>query len=253
MNAIDRAVIQRSLSPARLSTYERTCKTGATNPLELYVWNARISASLLLPLHFCEVSTRNAVSEVLTRAYEERWPWNSACERSLPSKGYSSPRDELIKVREKFSSTGQVIPELKFVFWQKMFTARYDDQLWGPHLRVIFPAAPEELSNSEIRLKLHDQLEQVRKLRNRIAHHEPIFQRDLASDYQAIELLIRWRCPQTADWMHHHQQVTCILAQDPRVSTAQSTNSPKKYIRSTRLQKQQPDLRQRSRINRDKQ
>lgn len=48
---------------------------------------------------------------------------------------------------------------------------------------------------------VYSELELIRKLRNRIAHHEPIFQRNLATDFQKIHDLIAVRFPITAAWM----------------------------------------------------
>lgn len=41
----------------------------AAKGLELYGWNARMSAALMLPAHFAEISTRNAAADVLERVY----------------------------------------------------------------------------------------------------------------------------------------------------------------------------------------
>ncbi|WP_246183114.1 hypothetical protein [Mycolicibacterium grossiae] len=34
---------------------------------------------------------------------------------------------------------GKVIPELKFVFWENLFTRRHDGRLWNRHLRTVLP------------------------------------------------------------------------------------------------------------------
>jgi hypothetical protein len=55
-----------------------------------------------------------------------------------PLQGYS-PRKDLQSPRQAAPTTGKVIPELKFVFWQKMFTSRYDARVWDNHLRRVMP------------------------------------------------------------------------------------------------------------------
>jgi len=40
--------------------------------------------------------------------------------------------------------------------------------------------------NTGLRRTLHEDLERLRKLRNRIAYHEPIFDRNLAIDHEKI-------------------------------------------------------------------
>lgn len=41
----------------------------------------------------------------------------------------------------------------------------------------------------------------LRKLRNRIAHHEPVLARDLAEDYRIILEVVGWICPDTSAWI----------------------------------------------------
>jgi hypothetical protein len=49
----------------------------------------------------------------------------------------------------------------------------------------------------------------------RIAHHELIFSRDLAADYQKILEVIGWMCADTRDWTAHHSEVLAVLADRP--------------------------------------
>ena len=127
--------VRAALSPARLATYEVAAGVqgdGDLAALELYAWNAEISSALLVPLHVCEVVIRNTVANALEPVYGARWPWSTTFERRLPDpqQGYS-PRRDLQSARRSSSSTGKVIPELKFVFWQKMPGAnRYARNNW---------------------------------------------------------------------------------------------------------------------------
>ena len=214
---IDVRTVHRSLSKARLQTYEKQAELYSCSALDLYTWNAQISSSMLVPLHFCEVTLRNAVSETLCKLYDDQWPWSLGFERSLPKAGYYKPASDLKAARNKAKTTGQVIPELKFVFWQKMFTRRFDDRIWLPEINSTFPNLPQESTPAESREKIYQDLDIVRRLRNRIAHHEPIFQRNLARDYQTIHELVFFRCHETAHWMHTHQQVTQQLNLQPFV------------------------------------
>ena len=58
-------------------------------------------------------------------------------------------------------------------------------------------------------------LDQIRKLRNRIAHHEPIFTRNLDDDFKKIADLVKFRCPVTARWLVEKQRATVIIAAKP--------------------------------------
>ncbi len=168
----------------------------------------------MAPLHICEVVIRNAVSDALTAVYGDRWPWSPGFERSLlnPTRGYSPKRD-LTTIRMAQQTTGKVIPELKFVFWQTMFTGRHDFRLWTPHLRRVLPNLDRHKSVAALRSEIYDDLDHIRLLRNRIAHHEPIFRRSLVEDFSKVAALIRFRCQLTADWTIQRQRVTSYLAQ----------------------------------------
>jgi hypothetical protein len=211
--------VRSALSAARMATYEAAASvTEDDDPaaLALYAWNAQVSAALLAPLHICEVVVRNAVSDALETVYGPRWPWSPGFEQSLtaPNIGYS-PRKDLQNVRRRQASTGKVIPELKFVFWQKMFTSRHDRRVWNTHLMRVLPNLDRATPVGQLRQDIYNNLEEIRKLRNRIAHHEPIFRRSLPDDLQSIVDLIELRCKVTAAWMMSNQHATEIIAQRP--------------------------------------
>ena len=214
--------IRAVLSPPRLGRYETA--VGITGPddsraIELYAWHAQVSAALLAPLHICEVVIRNAVSEALEARYGAQWPWSPGFEQSLPpivqhSRDYQ-PLLDITKIRASFQTTGKVIPELKFVFWQKMFTTRHDARLWNPYLLKVFPNLDPNQSVQALRKRIYADLEEIRKLRNRIAHHEPIFMRDLPGDLQKIEDLVAFRSQIAATWMMQNQQASALIAARP--------------------------------------
>lgn len=218
--------IRKSLSAARMGTYECVADNAGNKispkiALDLYAWNAQVSAALLAPLHICEVVVRNAISEAIEAQYGSNWYQSPGFEQSLPwSKiGYNQKKD-LQDARKKLQAkgmltAGKLIPELKFVFWQKMLTGRHDPRLWNTYLTQIFPNLPSGQSISQSRQALYDDLEHIRKLRNRIAHHEPVFKRNLTDDFQKVSNLVSFRCPVTSAWMLQNQQASALIATRP--------------------------------------
>lgn len=68
---------QAALSIPRMGTYLAACHnhpSPLSAAINLYTWNAAISAAFIHPLHFCEVVVRNAVSEALTATYGRNGP-----------------------------------------------------------------------------------------------------------------------------------------------------------------------------------
>jgi hypothetical protein len=213
--------ISNVLSRPRFSTYLQECNNNTNNALKLYQWNLEVSTAFILPLHILEISLRNAVVDVLEIIHTSNWPWQNGFIRSLPNgqPNSYSPKRDLCNVASsvKPRTTGKVVAELKFIFWEKMFTSRYDQVIWENHIKSVFPNACSSLTYQELRKKIYQEINIIRKLRNRIAHHEPIFSRNLQDDYNNISYIIRCRSLATESWMQNMEEVTKILDQRPRV------------------------------------
>lgn len=213
----DLQLIHRSFSAARMRTFERAIGAAPVHPFALYQWNLRISCAFLLPLHVCEVVIRNAVAEALEQQHGARWPWQRGFYSSLPSGGPASynARAELQQASARFASTSSVVAALRFAFWQHMFTQRFDAGLWRPTLHRVLPGAGHLGPPHVVRATLHADLQGVRLLRNRIAHHEPVFTRDLGEDLATITRVVAMRCPEVVRWMDREETVTPLLLQRP--------------------------------------
>lgn len=212
----DTPAIQATLSAPRVSTYLAAARGDVGRALALYGWNAQISAAMMLPAHFAEVATRNAVSDVLTTLYGANWPWDLTFRTSLPSPSTGfNPRRELVRQATREPTTGKVIAELKFAFWEKMFTARHDVRIWGPHIHSLFPNSATILGAHQLRDQICGDLGTIRQLRNRIAHHEPIFTRDLNRDLTKMLELIEWRSLATSEWVRSLEEASAVIASRP--------------------------------------
>jgi hypothetical protein len=144
--------------------------------------------------------------------------WSPGFERSLSTSkaGYNPKRDLLnAKSKSNMHATGKVIADLKFVFWEKMLTNRYDQRIWNGQLLKVFPNLNPSDPINISRIKIYSDLEKIRKLRNRIAHHEPIFNRNLNNDLSIITELIGVRCLDTAQWMTANQTALSIIRAKP--------------------------------------
>lgn len=214
LTPIQTTAVVNSLSPVRLGTYlvATGFSSGATT-LDIYVWNALVSGAFFSSLHICEVVMRNGIAHALELKYGLDWPWNPGFERTLTA----ARKVDLQQARQGISigSTGKVIAELKFVFWCKMFTARHDLHVWNVNLRIAFPFLPFPLTIAAARTMLYDEMESLRRFRNRIAHHEPIFSYPLAEHQKRIIRLVKSRCSETAEWMGQWEIVTAALAAKP--------------------------------------
>jgi hypothetical protein len=208
--------IPHVLSEPRFATYLRAKNNDRQLALKLYQWNLEVSAAFIAPLHVLEVVLRNATIDAIESVHGLNWAFNNGFIRSLPepSNGYK-PRSDLINTSRRQPTTGKVVADLKFIFWEKMFTVRHDSRLWDNHLRRVLPFAPSTLSVQSIRSQVNSDIRDIRQLRNRIAHHEPIFTRQLSDDYTKILKLIEWRDDTASLWLDSIQNVTSLLPEKP--------------------------------------
>lgn len=199
------------ISAPRMATYI-AASGDVSQALRLYHWNAQLSSAFLFPLHIFEISVRNAVADAIERYYGQDWMHSTAFEKSLPDPQMPnfSPRRELVALRKRHQSAGKLVADMKFAFWVSMFTARHRGRLWEPRFAALFPnctAADAEAG----RVVVHQATDHVRILRNRIAHHEPIFMRDLHADLMTVLEVIGWRCQHTQEWVRRTQVVDALM------------------------------------------
>ncbi|NPD14690.1 hypothetical protein HOY34_05660 [Xinfangfangia sp. D13-10-4-6] len=208
--------LEAVLSPPRFATYLREAGGDRQKAMALYCWNTDVSAAFYVMLQFCELSIRNGAVEAIESVFGANWHLNRGFVYTLPAptKGYR-PREDLTGCAAKLPTAGKVVAELKFAFWRFMFLKGQQPRIWDHHLARTFPGYDKALTLSQARARLFDDIDQVRKLRNRIAHHEPIFARNLAEDHARIRRIIEWRRPDVAAWLDGTQQVTALLASRP--------------------------------------
>ncbi|MCG4262035.1 hypothetical protein K6W36_15870 [Acetobacter senegalensis] len=206
------------ISAPRFATYLQAMGNDREKALALYEWNLNVSSALIIPLQVCEVAVRNGIAEAIEHVHGANWPWNNGFIRSLPRpKGRAryNPAIDLQARAAILPTTGKIIAELKFAFWENIFTAGQDSRIWNTHLRNCFPGAPSGQTIPQLRAAAYADLQIIRRLRNRIAHHEPIFTRNIADDYQRIHDMIAWRSQVAAAWMDRKQTVLTLLAMKP--------------------------------------
>jgi hypothetical protein len=211
--------LETIISPPRFGTYIRETSGDRDRAMQLYCWNSDVSSAFYHMLQFCELTIRNAAVEAIEAEFGRNWHLSRGFKHTLPVPSQRSRRyyaiTDLENCASRLRTAGKVVAELKFAFWQSLFVSPLDARLWDKHLAGIFPGLPGPVWVPKIRAKLYNDIETIRKLRNRIAHHEPIFARNLAEDHQRIREIILWRRASAAHWLDGVEQVTGLLAVRP--------------------------------------
>lgn len=210
--------LESSLSPERIRTYVNETDGNRELALRLYTWNTAISAAFYGPLQGLEVALRNAMHRELTTKYGEDWYDNPACGFDAGTLTRTEKAKSSLARGRYAIDPPHVVAELPFGFWVSLLgrggwaaqpdTGRknYEMTLWRPALYKAFPHSRRNRADT------HRPLDYLRTFRNRIAHHEPIFNRHLEQDYRSILEVAGWMCPKTADWIEHHSRVNELLA-----------------------------------------
>ena len=100
-----------------------------------------------------------------------------------------------------------MVSNLDLGFWVNLFN---HDNLWKEGLRKEFPH--KDLPRGEA----YDRLKKLNTLRNRIAHHEPIFHRNLQRDRADILETLGWICPTTKAWVKDHERMHDVIKMRPK-------------------------------------
>lgn len=206
--------LETALSRERLRTYLAATGGDREKAIRLYIWNTEVSAAFYGPLQGLEVALRNAMHRRLAERYGPAWYDN-------PDAGLDGGALERLEsarsgLKRTNSDPPQVVAALSFGFWVSLLgpggridarrRANYEMTLWRPALRGVFVhRRPLKRSQS------HRPLNELRKLRNRIAHHEPIFTRNLALQHGRLLDVTGWISPATRAWIEHHSRVPSII------------------------------------------
>lgn len=172
-------------------------------------------------LHGYEITLRNAMHDRLMKHFG-RDDWYSAAK-------LNKTHLEMVAKAQADASfgrtsgwpipVGKVVAELSLGFWTGLIAAGYEQSLWQSCLRKAFP------SITIPRKKAYPLLNDIKSVRNRVAHHErilgsngtlyaglhPIRRTELTLRPQSILDCIAWICPRTSQWVRETAQFdTCL-------------------------------------------
>lgn len=201
----------------RLAKYIEICRGDVEKATRLYRWNTAIGSAFYGPLQTLEIELRENINFILSNQFGENWYDNS--DLGLDNWVTNRIRASKKRVQEgnKSPNPRAILWEQSFGFWVKLVDSGgertaplpksdYENTLWRPALRRVFPYN-QLLKRQEI----YGQLNGLRRLRNHIAHHEPIFQRELKSNYQAILRILSWMSPDAEQWVIDSSRVFEVL------------------------------------------
>lgn len=198
---------ERVLSSKRMKRYLNACGGDKRKALLLYRLNLRLSQEMFTIISFYEVALRNAIDNILSYDLGENWIRDSIQPGGVFDNPMFSGTAHIInkaynelKTNGKYSSS-KMLSAMEFGVWKYMFSST-QYRATGKKLLGAFPNKPK--SSAAMQYNNHfffNELDAVNRLRNRIAHHEPIcFMQDmervstsyLRNCYARVILLFDW-------------------------------------------------------------
>lgn len=183
--------------------------------LRLYTWNASVSAAFWQPLGHLEVGLRNAMGSALQGRHRRSGgagSWLDDADRLLDGRARTDIAVARRRVRKKGKrpSDDQTISELSFGFWRFLITRRHT-VLW-PDLATAFPGAPDRRRET-----VEEPVARLHELRNRIAHHQRIWNHDLAARYADVLLVAGYLDADLPEWIARECRVPALLRARPGI------------------------------------
>lgn len=181
------AWVEHWLSAARFATYLAATGGDRARALRLYEWNVRVSGALFHDLAHLEIALRNAYDRALRTAGGPVWTDPASNVFASPPGSRAGRPDAHEVFRRQIAEArvnagracrthpahGDVVAQLPFGFWRYLSAKAHEKTLWVPYLHRAF--AP----GTDRRAHVDDPIGRLHKVRNRIAHHEPLLRVDL--------------------------------------------------------------------------
>lgn len=220
-----------SLSPPRLGSYLAATGNNVKGALRLYRWNIDMSGAVYEALHVVEVVLRNALDAQISQwnatqinvatgtVHSTDWLMDpSHLLRRLAGRDIDNAADHARKALKTGNRRGRsprhpdVLAQLSFGTWRFLLPDNDPGRLllWTDALHRAFPHLTITPS------QLVAQVAGLHRLRNRVAHLEPLLQPDLLEEeFKAMLGVLSAIDPVMATWFTSLQRVTITLRARP--------------------------------------
>lgn len=173
---------KKIFSEERLKRYRININDTDDDVMARYLWNIALSAAVYQLIAIFEITLRNNIYNSISKNLLKDWiDENTAWFKKIhPKLGYNIESNQIIFAKKQLKklskpiTQGQIITQLTLGFWVNMLKNQYRPDIWNK-ARVFedaFPHCPVKLNRIPTVVV---ELEKILILRNRISHHEPIF------------------------------------------------------------------------------
>jgi len=178
MDNINFEVLSSIFSKARISPYASANST-ANQILAKYHINIMLSEAMIPTLHYLEICLRNRINQVLQKYHSANWLMKSPSSLMISEQDIKKIEDVIFKLKRETKREPKhddIVAQMTFGFWVSFFHRKYDPSIWHRKdtFKIIFPNLPRA---NRKRSYLEAKILKIKNIRNRIAHHEPVWNR----------------------------------------------------------------------------
>lgn len=205
--------LESTLSVERLAAYSSQTDNDHLDAISRYLWNQGLTSALLPIVHTFEVALRNHLfvamekklaAEGANALTEGRWldrhsPALLSKEREKVRKAYDD-----LRIEKRKATPGRVLSKLSLGFWTALCSKGYEQgqhgapAIWPGLLKTTHGAFPHLVRRDRNRGYLRVRIDEIRRFRNRLSHHDPIWDRSPNSTYLRTIEVVGWMNPGVA-------------------------------------------------------
>jgi hypothetical protein len=133
-------------------------------------------------LHYFEICLRNRIAHVIHEHYAANWLMHPPRQLLISEQD----KQKIAEITSRVSRGNRrpaihddIVAQMTFGFWCSFFHRKYDPVIWHRKgaIKMAFPHLPRANRN---RVYIEARLFKIKEIRNRIAHHEPIWNQESA-------------------------------------------------------------------------
>ena len=215
--------LRNALSAERLSAYAMPEDADEVDSVARYLWNLALSSALQPALHTLEVTVRNHLFTVARGIVDETTLTFNTIPCWLDAQpSLLAPREretvekakEKLRIRKRGVTPGRLVSVLGFGFWVSLCKRPYEQgRAGGPGLwpKLATRGFPHLAKTQRTRSQIFHALDPLRDLRNRVSHHEPVWDRKVRRSHQDLLDVIAWINIDLAATLDAHSPLPAVL------------------------------------------
>lgn len=174
-------ILYSIFSKARMQPYLKN-NDDAKLVLSGYHDNIMLSEAMIPTLHYFEICLRNRIDYILKKHFSPTWLLHLPNHLMISEQDKKKIEDIISKTRrvnKREPHHDDVVAQMTFGFWCAFFHRKYDPVIWHRKdtIKTVFPNL---LRHNRKRMYVEDKILILKEIRNRIAHHEPVWNRKIS-------------------------------------------------------------------------